>query len=293
MGQGVYKLMIFLKKVFTPVTVMFVPHAQTKPMVIKVPFFVIVLAVFLWCAVLIYIVSIAIVAIKFYNEYYSMKNEYYHMKNELSYFTNELVELKSTISSLQKADAEFRKLLSLKSKKDILEAVDITDTDSIDIEFLKKQIEETVELVTEIKKYLREQKDIYLSTPLGWPVKGVITSGYGNRVHPKYGKITFHSGIDISVPVGTEVRATADGIVVFSGWTAGSGYTVVIEHGHGFTTAYAHNKKNLVKVGQRVKRGDIIALSGDTGITSGPHLHYEVWKNGTPVNPLSYLKGDY
>ncbi|MCX7794166.1 MAG: peptidoglycan DD-metalloendopeptidase family protein [Thermodesulfovibrionales bacterium] len=277
-----YKLKIFLKKVFTPVTVMLVPHSRTKPVAIKVPFSVIAIAVFLWCAGTIYVISIAV---KTY--------EYYNMKNRLTYFMNQFIELKSTISSLQKAEAEFRKLFSLKSKKDVLEAVEVTDTGSIDMEALKKQIEETVETVTEIKKYLSEQRDIYRSTPIGWPVRGVITSGYGERTHPKYGEIAFHSGIDISVPVGTEIRATADGVVVFSGWTAGSGYTVIIEHGHGFTTAYAHNKENLVKVGQRVKRGDVVALSGNTGVTTGPHVHYEVWKNGTHVNPLTYIKENY
>lgn len=277
-----YKLRIFLKKVFTPVTVMVIPHARTKPVAIKVPFSAIAIAVFLWCAGTIYVISIAV---KTY--------EYYDMKNKLSYFMNQFIELKSTISSLQKAEAEFRKLFSLKSKKDVLEAVEVTDTGSVDMEALRKQIEETVETVTEIKKYLSEQRDIYRSTPLGWPVRGVITSGYGERAHPKYGEIGFHSGVDISVPAGTDVRSTADGIVVFSGWAAGSGYTVIIEHGHGFTTAYAHNKENLVKVGQRVKRGDVIALSGNTGITTGPHVHYEVWKNGAPVNPISYLKESY
>jgi len=289
----VYKLKIFLKRIFTPITIMLVPHGRTKPVVMKVPVFIIVLAVFLWCAALVYVVSIAVNAIQYYNEYYNMKNEYQHMKNKLSYYINQFIELKSTLSSLRETEAEFRKLFALKSKKDVLEAVEVTDTDYIDMEVLRKQIEETIETVTEIKKYLREQKDLYRSTPLGWPIKGVITSGYGKRIHPKLGEITFHSGIDISAPIGTEVKSTADGIVVFSGWTAKSGYTIIIEHGYGFRTVYAHNKKNLVEVGQRVKRGDVIALSGDTGVTSGPHLHYEVWKNDTPVNPLSYLKEGY
>ncbi len=104
------------------------------------------------------------------------------------------------------------------------------------------------------------------------------------------GKPSFHSGLDISVPHGTHVKATADGIVSFSGWTAGSGHTVVIEHGHGFSTAYAHNKQNLVKVGQRVKRREAIAVSGSTGVSTGPHVHYEIWKNGHHVNPAAYLE---
>jgi murein DD-endopeptidase MepM/ murein hydrolase activator NlpD len=96
--------------------------------------------------------------------------------------------------------------------------------------------------------------------------------------------------MDISCPPGTPVRATADGIVSFSGWSGGSGNLVVIEHGHGFSTFYAHNRLNVVKVGKKVKRGDIISYVGSTGNSTGPHLHYEVWKDGRHTNPYSYVK---
>ena len=99
-----------------------------------------------------------------------------------------------------------------------------------------------------------------------------------------------HTGIDIRVPSGSPIEATAPGIVSFSSWTSDSGYIVVVEHGHGFSTAYAHNKKNHVAVGQKVKKGEVIANSGSTGITTGAHLHYEVWKDGRQVNPSLYLK---
>ncbi len=85
------------------------------------------------------------------------------------------------------------------------------------------------------------------------------------------------------------MKATADGIVSYAGWSAGSGNTVVIEHGHGFSTAFAHNRQNLVRVGQKVRRGDAIALSGSTGLSTGPHVHYEIWKNGRHVNPNAYF----
>ena len=97
--------------------------------------------------------------------------------------------------------------------------------------------------------------------------------------------------MDISAAPGNPVTATADGIVSFSGWNGGSGNLVVIEHGFGYSTFYAHNKMTAVKVGQRVKKGDVIAYVGSTGNTTGPHLHYEVWKNGSPVNPKSFIEG--
>jgi murein DD-endopeptidase MepM/ murein hydrolase activator NlpD len=154
---------------------------------------------------------------------------------------------------------------------------------------LNRQIHEAMASATDIRKYIEGQKDLYLATPAGWPVEGSISSGYGHREHPLSGKPSFHSGLDISVPQGTQVKATADGIVSFSGWTPGGGNTIVIEHGYGISTAYAHNQRILVQVGQRVKRREAIAVSGSTGASTGPHLHYEIWKNGRHVDPAAYL----
>jgi murein DD-endopeptidase MepM/ murein hydrolase activator NlpD len=97
--------------------------------------------------------------------------------------------------------------------------------------------------------------------------------------------------VDISASPGTAIWATADGVVSHSGWTQYSGYLVAIEHGCGFSTIYAHNKKNAVKVGQRVKRGDIIGYVGSSGKSTGPHVHYEVWEKGKSVNPHKFLQG--
>lgn len=190
--------------------------------------------------------------------------------------------------SLKLAENEFKKLFSLKSKTEVLEEAEVVDTGSLDVEVIRTQIEEAMKTVTDIRKYVLEQKDLYLATPEGWPVSGRISSAYGYRVHPKTGVRQFHSGVDISVPRGTEVRATADGIVSFAGWTANSGNVVVIEHGYGFSTAYAHSQKNLVKVGDRVRRDNPVALSGSTGMSTGPHVHYEVWENGRHANPGTY-----
>ena len=103
--------------------------------------------------------------------------------------------------------------------------------------------------------------------------------------------VTFHSGMDLSAASGTAIHATADGLVSFSGRSANSGNLVVLAHGFGYQTIYAHNKKNAVKVGQRVKRGEIIAYVGSTGKSTGPHVHYEVWEKGKSVNPRKFLQG--
>ncbi len=122
-----------------------------------------------------------------------------------------------------------------------------------------------------------------------WPVRGRISSSYGNRTHPITGKKQFHGGIDIAIPTGTQVRAAAAGKVIQSGWVKGFGYTIVIDHGKKVRTLYAHNFRLLVTSGDRVRKGDKIALSGSTGESTGPHLDFRIYTNGETVNPLSYL----
>jgi murein DD-endopeptidase MepM/ murein hydrolase activator NlpD len=117
------------------------------------------------------------------------------------------------------------------------------------------------------------------------PVSGTISSPYGWRKDPFTGESKFHHGVDIASPAGSGIFAAGKGRVVFSGWKKGYGNVVEIEHGDGFTTLYAHNEKNLVKKGEEISHYQLIALVGDTGKSTGAHLHYEVKKNGEVVNP--------
>lgn len=275
--SGIHKI---LKKAFTPITIMLIPHSNTKPLNLKIPSIGIFVSLILWFVGTVYVFSIAVDTF-----------EYHKMKEKLSYYSQEFLEWEKTISALKKAESEFRRLFSLGSKEKVLENVGTSDSGSIDIESLKREIAKTIENVSEIKDYLRLQKDLYLATPKGLPVDGDITSYYGRREHPKTGEKDFHAGFDISASPGNPVRATADGIVSFSGWGGGSGNLIVLEHGFGFSTFYAHNKMNIVKVGQKVRRGDVIAYVGSTGNSTGPHVHYEIWKDGRSVNPDKYIKG--
>ncbi|NLC47037.1 MAG: M23 family metallopeptidase [Firmicutes bacterium] len=125
--------------------------------------------------------------------------------------------------------------------------------------------------------------------PSLWPVRGRITSRFGYRVHPIRRRRLFHSGIDIAVSPGTSVKAAACGRVVYAGWRSGYGKTIIIDHGQGIRTLYAHNSRLHVKVGQWVNKGQVICASGNTGTSTGPHLHFEVLLNGQPKNPLDYL----
>jgi len=121
------------------------------------------------------------------------------------------------------------------------------------------------------------------------PVPGPTTSGFGYRFHPvlKYSRL--HAGVDFRAPTGTPVRAAQSGRVLIAGWKGGYGYTVVISHGDGLTTLYGHNSRLAVKAGQYVSRGQVISYSGSTGLSTGPHLHFEVRVNGVPKNPMNWL----
>ena len=156
----------------------------------------------------------------------------------------------------------------------MLETIDTEFSGSVDFTALKKELEITVATVDEIKDFLRIQKDLYLATPKGFPVKGKVASEYAKREDPIRDTPLFQFGVDISASPGTSIQATADGVVSYSAWN--SSLLIVIEHGCGFSAIYAHNAMNLVKVGQRVKRGEVIGYVGSAGRSTGPHMHYEV-----------------
>jgi len=127
------------------------------------------------------------------------------------------------------------------------------------------------------------------TVPSIWPVRGQISEGFGQRLDPFSGEGVFHSGVDIRAPYGTRVESGGDGIILEAGFDSGYGNAIVVDHGFGMATKYGHLSKILVVVGQEVKRGQVIGAVGMTGRTTGPHLHYEVIVNDTPVNPMKYL----
>lgn len=155
----------------------------------------------------------------------------------------------------------------------------------------KIQLEPAVEIRESFTDNEDEINSGKLSLPknLSLPVKGQITSRFGLRIDPIDGKLRHHNGIDIAVPKGTKVNPVLPGKVIYSGYSNGYGNCVIIEHEGGIQTVYAHNSKNLVKVGDIVSKDEVIALSGATGRTTGPHLHFEVRKQGVPLNPYVLL----
>lgn len=158
------------------------------------------------------------------------------------------------------------------------------------IEKLKEEANEREKSFNELMAFLNEQKSILASTPALWPVQGWVTSGFGSRRSPFRSGIEFHKGLDISTRYGKAIIAPADGFVIRSGYEPADGNSVKIEHGHGFSTAYLHLSKIAARQGERVKKGEIIGYVGDSGRSTGPHLHYSVYVNNVPVNPIKYLR---
>ncbi len=144
----------------------------------------------------------------------------------------------------------------------------------------------------EVRGYLVTRDALLDAYPTAWPTDGWVTSRYGFRRSPLPGSRPFHTGIDIASAYGTPIRATADGVVTSARFRDAYGWTVEIDHGFGIGTLYAHCSRLLVSEGDEVSRGDVIARLGSTGRATGPHIHYEVLRDGVPVNPEGYLVGD-
>jgi murein DD-endopeptidase MepM/ murein hydrolase activator NlpD len=141
----------------------------------------------------------------------------------------------------------------------------------------------------ELQAYFQDQKSLLASTPSIWPARGWVTSDFGSRLDPYTADRVMHQGLDIAAPHGKEVYSPSDGTVVFAGLEGGYGNVIVIDHGYGIKTRYGHLAKILVKPGEKVKRGALIAAVGNTGRSTGPHLHYEVRVNGIPQNPRKFI----
>jgi murein DD-endopeptidase MepM/ murein hydrolase activator NlpD len=158
------------------------------------------------------------------------------------------------------------------------------------IEKLNEDAKDREKSFNELMVFLHEQKSILASTPSLWPVQGWVTSEFGARQSPFHSGVEFHKGLDISTRFGKEIIAPADGLVINTGFDSQDGKFIKIEHGHGFSTAYLHLSRIGVKQGARVKKGEIIGYVGDTGRSTGSHLHYSVLVNNVQVNPRKYLR---
>ena len=278
------------------ITIIFVPHARAKFRKIRVPLHV------LWASVIFIGLAVLASLILSVNFLYSLQESF-----QLKSLRSRNAELKKLSDEYQVKLAELEKRLQdLDQKTDTLAQLSGVESQGQGAsggmggmenpssklnrdEMLLKWEEVLARRIDGLKESWDKDTARLRITPTIAPVKGVATAGFGGRGDPFGDGREFHSGLDISCPPGRPVVATADGLVTDASYAGGLGKCVSIFHGLGISTRYGHMSKILVKSGDKVKRGTIIGYSGSTGRSTGPHVHYEVLLNGTPVNPIQYI----
>ncbi len=234
------------------------------------------------------------------NELERLRVENLSQREELHRLVVKLEDLRQEMVVLAQNDAKVRVMAKLSAPKgdSIVGVGGPAGQDEVNREFneiqlrideVRRQIDLRRESQEEIQGILNDQRSLLAAKPSAWPVKGWLTSTFGMRRDPFNGKRKMHEGLDIAARTGTPVVATADGIVSSVKTEPGYGKLVTVDHGYGYRTIYGHNSRIYVKVGQRVRRGDRIAAVGNTGRSTGSHVHYEIRLNGVPVNPHKYL----
>jgi murein DD-endopeptidase MepM/ murein hydrolase activator NlpD len=317
----IFPLMNFFSKIKKElkrrITIMLIPHGKIKPKKLSVPLFFFGIALVLWTSVTLWAGYLSGRHI----DYLKTKTDNKIMQLRLLFFADQLEKTKDMFEKAQTTDDKLRSILALDSRKSIIEeglgydfgkggptpsqanafamilkggANKISpNLLSLKTTAIKERYDYMQKSYVEITSHIQSQRSLFMAIPRGRPAEGTISSLYGFRYHPFFQTKDLHSGLDIANQKGTPVRCTANGKVVFSGWQSGYGNIIVVNHGYGYRTAYAHLFKRLVKNGDYVKRGDQLALMGSTGAATGSHVHYEVHYKGKTVNPISYLNDYY
>jgi murein DD-endopeptidase MepM/ murein hydrolase activator NlpD len=298
------------------ITILFIPHGKKSPFKISVSILFLCSFVISWTVMTTWSGYLA----SKHFDYIKTKVDNKIMHVRLLFFANRLEKTKHMLEKIQVNDEKIRLLLALDTKKSIIEeglgqnlgeggpdpiqtntlaAILSGNLNTINYAKLSQQTDNLYEQCKfmhqsydEIISHIYKQKSLFMATPYGPPCDGHISSYYGFRSHPILHSRDFHTGLDIANTIDTPIRCTANGKVVFSGWQSGYGNVIVIDHGHDYKTAYGHLSKKLVDVGTYVFRGQIIAKMGNTGTSTGSHVHYEVHFKGKPINPRPYL-ADY
>lgn len=305
--------MNFFKKVLKEVkrnfTIMLIPHNTTTPIRFTFSLSFAFFLFLLWSGLTIwagYLTSKHI-------DYWRIRAGDKLLKLKVEYFAKEVKSTRELLDDIKDMESKLRNLLEMKSKDKIIEqgaAGGPSIQDNIDLETLLsgkiseitqedidrqisstfKEFESRMRSYLDVIDHINEKHLLYRALPNMWPTHGHLTSRYGYRKSPLNKNITeFHSGLDIANRKGTPIYATADGVVKLAGWEGGYGRLVIIDHGYGYETRYAHHSKIVVAAGDKVKRGQTIAYMGNTGTSTGNHLHYEVIYNGKTQNSYKYL----
>lgn len=310
------------KKIFT---IMIIPHSERSTLSISIPLWIFQA---IGIGLIISFSTLLIFANTYQNQKvelaeYKMKAEEYDLlRGQMDYFAKETEMIQERMKTLKKLDSDIRDLIKddpaiekLEDDHTILQAYNEKDDDdlfriasmggsfeissnpttirehmNLDIANMNEEVEIRETSLEDLKSGVEERHERLAATPSIWPVNNArITSPFGYRRSPFTGRQEFHRGIDLANSYGAPIYATHDGVVSFSGYRGGYGWTIVISNDQGFSTLYAHNSTNLVSVGKRVSKGDLIARIGTSGSTTGPHVHYEVEVNGRLVNPREYM----
>ncbi|MCA2979751.1 MAG: M23 family metallopeptidase [Myxococcaceae bacterium] len=243
----------------------------------------------------------------------ALRDENLKLKSEIAVIREQLAHVQGTLDRVERFDQKLRAITLLSDPQRNL-AMGPTEAapaaGSADNQFVRSSGQESPatlaakldklsaeatrqeQSLQELQAYFAGQKSLLASVPSVWPTRGWVTSDFGSRVDPYTSERVMHAGIDIAGPHGKEIIAPSDGTVVFSGLEGGYGNVIVIDHGYGIKTRYGHLASLRVKAGERVKRGDLIAAMGNTGRSTGPHLHYEVRVNGIAQNPRKFILDD-
>ncbi|HYO45490.1 MAG TPA: M23 family metallopeptidase [Gemmatimonadota bacterium] len=245
----------------------------------------------------------------------ALAHENERLRTELSTLQGKTDELGQQIETLMGRDEELRLVADLPAVPVEVQAVGVggpghPSLDLIEIagdrelgnrvteissslDMLLRRSELVASSMEDVRKSIAAKRARFSATPSIWPASGFLSSTFSlHRRHPIFHDLRPHYGIDISARRGSPIVATAAGTVVEAGWKNGHGNYVEVDHGHGIRSTYSHASRVLVKAGQRVNRGDTVALVGSTGFSVAPHVHYEVHENGDPIDPLRYIFPD-
>jgi murein DD-endopeptidase MepM/ murein hydrolase activator NlpD len=294
-------------------TVVFVPHGSEPSRIVEVSYGLIKLAVGgvalgLAAALLVGYATVARTADL--SRTARLQQENTRLAQEIGQLHGRLTTLVDTINRISQRDARIRVLANLDPIDPSVQAAGIggptlasrpamphegpavrrSQEIRVDLDALIRRADLLASSFDEAKDSLASQSRRLAATPSIMPTQGWLTSAFSSmRAHPILHVSRPHEGIDVVAPMGSPIEAPAAGVVTDAGWESGYGNTVTIDHGYGIVTKFAHSSKLLVKTGQHVSRGQRIALVGNTGLATGPHLHYEVHVNGRPVDPLRYV----
>ncbi|WBF66483.1 M23 family metallopeptidase [Desulfovibrio subterraneus] len=253
---------------------------------------------------------------KYYTSYQKLSQEYAsaektveEQNNQILSMANKLKSVQNDLQRIQQFDSKLRVMINLdKDQGDTAAAMGGSRSKDFSESYLPIHRQELLarkmhsflnQLNTEVRleevqqqelmQRFRENRELLASTPSIWPTEGWVSSPFGMRRSPFTGRREFHKGIDITNRKGTPIYSSAKGVVSFAGVDGGYGNVVVVSHGDGIDTRFAHMQRFVVKAGQSVTRGELIGYMGNTGRSTGPHLHYEVRVSGVCVNPMRYI----